>query len=325
MSNVLITGITGQDGRILATLLANRGHDVYGMVRGQNNPRIQQVLEYEPRVHIRNGDLTDFASLTSVVEEVQPELIFNLGAISFVKLSWSQPELTSNVTGLGALRLLEALRIVLGNEGYRFFQASSSEVFGKVHEVPQSEDTQFHPRSPYGVAKAFAHYAVQNYRESYGIHASSAIAFNHESELRGLEFVTRKITSAVARIRKGLQTEIVLGNLDPRRDWSHAEDIMRGAVLMLEQDEPDDYVLASGETHSIREFLDVAFQVAGITDEPGSWAHWVRQDPKFYRPAEVDLLIGDASKARQKLGWAPTVDFQSLVRRMVEHDLSLLE
>jgi GDPmannose 4,6-dehydratase len=323
LSNVLITGITGQDGRILAKMLVARGDTVYGMVRGQNNPKAQAVLDYVPEVNLRSGDITDLSSLVSLIAEIQPDQVYNLAAISFVKLSWDQPILTGQVTGLGALNVLEAVRIA--TQDCRVFQASSSEMFGKVHAVPQSEGTPFHPRSPYGVAKVYAHYAVQNYRESYGMHVSSAIAFNHESELRGREFVTRKITSSVARIKKGLQSEIVLGSLDPMRDWSHAEDVMAGAVLMLQQDEPDDYVLASGETHSIREFLDEAFMVAGITSEPGEWAPWVRQDEKFMRPAEVDLLIGDASKAREVLGWKPKVDFKSLVRRMVQHDLDLLD
>jgi GDPmannose 4,6-dehydratase len=251
---------------------------------------------------------------------VQPDEVYNLGAISFVQLSFKQAELTAEITGLGVLRMLEAVRIVGGsqNNPIRFYQASSSEMFGKVHETPQNEGTPFHPRSPYGVAKVFGHYTTMNYREAYGIHASSGILFNHEGPKRGLEFVTRKVTNSVARIKLGLQDEISLGNLDSSRDWGYAGDYVEAMWMMLQQEQPDDYVIATGETHSNRELLDLAFRQAGYDD----WAPFVKQDPRFMRPAEVDLLSGDASKARAKLGWAPRVDFETLVKMMYENDLA---
>jgi GDPmannose 4,6-dehydratase len=316
----LITGITGQDGTYLAELLLEKGYQVAGLIRGQNNPKRQMIEQTLPAVDLVDGDLADMSSLISAIEVTQPDEIYNLGAISFVKLSFNQPELTGNITALGALRLLEAIRIVDGANGrMRFYQASSSEMFGKVRETPQTELTPFHPRSPYGVAKVYAHYMTMNYRESYGIHASSGILFNHESERRGHEFVTRKITAGVARIALGLADHIALGNLDASRDWGFAGDYVEGMWRMLQQDEPDDYVLATGETHSIREFLTKAFAAAGIDD----WEPYVRQDERYMRPAEVDLLVGDASKARSVLGWEPTVSFDGLVQRMVDNDLQL--
>jgi len=267
------------------------------------------------------GDLADLTSLVSALEYVQPDEVYNLGAISFVAISFGQAELTSNITGLGVLRMLEAIRMVGGsqNNPIRFYQASSSEMFGKVREVPQTELTPFHPRSPYGCAKVFGHDITVNYRESYGIYACSGILFNHEGPRRGLEFVTRKISNTAARIKLGLEKELVMGNLDAKRDWGFAGDYVRGMWLMLQQDEPDDYVLATGETHSIEEFLTLAFSEVGLDD----WHNYVRQDPRFFRPAEVDLLIGDPTKAREKLGWVPEVDFKSLVSMMVQNDLAI--
>jgi GDPmannose 4,6-dehydratase len=321
MKRALITGITGQDGRYLSEFLAAKGYQVYGLVHGQANPKKALVEGENPRLELVEGDLRDLPSLIAAVEQVQPDEIYNLGAISFVQLSFRQPELTAEITGLGVLRMLEAVRIVGGtqNNPIRFYQASSSEMFGKVREVPQTEETPFHPRSPYGVAKMFGHNIAVNYREAYGIHASSGILFNHESERRGHEFVTRKITSSLARIKLGLQDSISLGNLEARRDWGHAADYVEAMWLMLQQDEPSDYVVATGETHSIREFLDVAFRLAGYE----SWEPYVRHDNRFDRPAEVDLLIGDAAKASDRLGWTPKVSFEELVKRMYEHDLAL--
>jgi GDPmannose 4,6-dehydratase len=318
MPTAFITGVTGQDGQHLAEFLHGRGYRVLGMVKGQNNPRVEALQAELPFVELVSGDLADLPSLVSALEFAQPDEVYNLGAISFVALSFSQAELTANITGLGVLRMLEAVRMVGGRENpIRFYQASSSEMFGKVRETPQTELTPFHPRSPYGCAKVFGHDIVVNYRESYGLHASSGILFNHEGPRRGLEFVTRKVTNAVARISLGLQDELVLGNLDSKRDWGYAGDYVQGMWLMLQQESPDDYVLATGETHSIEELVERAFAEVGIVD----WRRYVRQDPKFLRPAEVDLLIGDASKAREKLGWKPEVDFPALVTMMVAHDL----
>jgi GDPmannose 4,6-dehydratase len=273
-----------------------------------------------PYVEIVPGDLTDLTSLVTALEYVQPDEFYNLGAISFVAMSFNQAELTANVTGLGVLRALEAVRIVGGaqNNPIRFYQASSSEMFGKVREVPQTELTPFHPRSPYGVAKVFGHNITMNYRESYGLFACSGILFNHEGPRRGLEFVTRKITNTAARIKLGLEKELVLGNIDAKRDWGYAGDYVKAMWLMLQQDEPDDYVVATGETHSVEEFLEITFTKVGL----GNWRDYVRQDPKFFRPAEVDLLIGDPTKARTKLGWKPEVSFEQLVDMMVAHDLA---
>ena len=319
MPTAFITGITGQDGQHLAEFLHAQGYHVFGMVKGQNNPRVEALQHELPFVELVSGDLADLPSLVSAMEACQPDEVYNLGAISFVALSFSQAELTANITGLGVLRMLEAIRMVGGtqNNPIRFYQASSSEMFGQVRETPQTELTPFHPRSPYGCAKVFGHDIVVNYRESYGLHASSGILFNHEGPRRGLEFVTRKVTNAVARIKLGLQDEVVLGNLDSKRDWGYAGDYVKGMWLMLQQDQPDDYVLATGRTHSIEDLVRRSFAEVGIDN----WADYVRQDPKFLRPAEVDLLIGDASKARAQLGWEPEVDFPALVKMMVVHDL----
>ncbi|MEZ5171591.1 MAG: GDP-mannose 4,6-dehydratase [Acidimicrobiia bacterium] len=319
MKRALITGITGQDGRYLAEFLAAKDYQVFGVVRGQNNPKAQMIQEENPALELVEGDLTDLSSLIAVVEQVQPDEVYNLGAISFVQLSFRQPELTADITGLGVLRMLEAVRIVGGaeNNPIRFYQASSSEMFGKVRETPQTETTAFHPRSPYGVAKVFGHNVTVNYREAYGLHASSGILFNHESPRRGLEFVTRKITNALARIKLGLQDSISLGNLESARDWGFAGDYVDAMWRMLQQDAPDDYVVATGVTHTIRDFLDVAFRIAGYDD----WEPYVSHDTRFDRPAEVDLLMGDASKAAEKLDWKPKVGFEELVARMYEHDL----
>jgi GDPmannose 4,6-dehydratase len=321
MPRAFITGITGQDGQHLAELLHGEGYDVYGMVKGQSNPRALGVQEEMPFIELVPGDLADLPSLVAALELAQPDEVYNLGAISFVALSFSQAELTANITGLGVLRMLEAVRMVGGSQQnpIRFYQASSSEMFGKVRETPQTEMTPFHPRSPYGCAKVFGHDIVVNYRESYGLHASSGILFNHEGPRRGIEFVTRKVSNAAARIKLGLQHELVMGNLDSKRDWGYAGDYVRAMWLMLQQDEPGDYVVATGETHSVEEFVVRAFAAAGIEN----WRDYVRQDPKFFRPAEVDLLIGDATKARERLGWQPEVDFPTLVTTMVEHDLAV--
>jgi GDPmannose 4,6-dehydratase len=320
MRKAFITGITGQDGRHLAELLHSKGYMVYGMMKGQHNPRSEMIRDEFPYVEIVPGDLTDLTSLVTALEYVQPDEFYNLGAISFVAMSFNQAELTANVTGLGVLRALEAVRIVGGaqNNPIRFYQASSSEMFGKVREVPQTELTPFHPRSPYGVAKVFGHNITMNYRESYGLYACSGILFNHEGPRRGLEFVTRKITNTAARIKLGLEKELVLGNIDAKRDWGYAGDYVKAMWLMLQQDEPDDYVVATGETHSVEEFLEKTFSKIGL----GDWRNYVRQDPKFFRPAEVDLLIGDPTKAKTKLGWKPEVSFEQLVDMMVAHDLA---
>ena len=321
MPRAFITGITGQDGQHLAEFLHSKGCEVFGMLKGQNNPRALQIRDEFPYVELVPGDLADLTSLVSALEYVQPDEVYNLGAISFVAISFGQAELTSNITGLGVLRMLEAIRMVGGtqNNPIRFYQASSSEMFGKVREVPQSELTPFHPRSPYGCAKVFGHDITVNYRESYGIYACSGILFNHEGPRRGLEFVTRKISNTAARIKLGVEKELVMGNLDAKRDWGYAGDYVRAMWMMLQQDQPDDYVVATGETHSIEEFLTLAFQEVGLDD----WRNYVRQDPRFFRPAEVDLLIGDPTKAREKLGWIPEVDFPTLVSMMVQNDIAI--
>jgi GDPmannose 4,6-dehydratase len=321
MPRAFITGITGQDGQHLAEFLHNKGYDVFGLVKGQNNPRMDLLRDEFPFVQPVPGDLADLPSLVKALETSQPDEVYNLGAISFVAMSFNQAELTANITGLGVLRLLEAIRMVGGtsNNKIRFYQASSSEMFGKVRETPQNEMTPFHPRSPYGCAKVFGHDITVNYRESYDLFACSGILFNHEGPRRGLEFVTRKITNAVARIKLGLQDSVTLGNLDAKRDWGYAGDYVKAMWLMLQQDQPDDYVVATGETHSIEELLALAFAEVGIND----WHPYVKQDPKYFRPAEVDLLIGDSTKARNKLGWKPEVDFPGLVKLMVENDLKI--
>ncbi|MEX0874647.1 MAG: GDP-mannose 4,6-dehydratase [Actinomycetota bacterium] len=319
MPRALITGITGQDGTYLAELLRAKGYDIFGLVTGQHDPRFDSLVDAYPWVEPVSGDLRDLPSLIAAVEQAQPDEVYNLGAISFVALSFKQPELTAEISGLGVLRMLEAIRIVGGaqNNPIRFYQASSSEMFGKVREVPQNEGTPFHPRSPYGVAKVFGHQTTVNYREAYGLFACGGILFNHEGPRRGPEFVTRKITKAVARITLGLQDEIALGNLDARRDWGFAGDFVEAMWLMLQQPVADDYVIATGETHSVSEFLELAFEHAGVKD----WESRVKIDPRHFRPAEVDHLVGDASKARAKLGWEPKVGFTELVHMMVEADL----
>ncbi|MBV8304234.1 MAG: GDP-mannose 4,6-dehydratase [Acidimicrobiia bacterium] len=319
MARGLITGIDGQDGRYLAELLVSKGYETFGMIRGQNNPRAQLVRDEIPAVELIDGDLQDLSSLIAVLEQVQPDEVYNLGAVSFVALSFRQPELTADITGLGVLRMLEAIRLVGGsqNNRMRFYQASSSEMFGKVRQTPQNEQTPFHPRSPYGAAKVFGHFTTVNYRESYGLHATSGILFNHESKRRGMEFVTRKVSNGVARIKLGLQDKVTLGNLEASRDWGYAGDYVEAMWLMLQEDEPDDYVIATGETHTIRELLELAFAAAGLD----GWEKYVESDPRFMRPAEVDILTGDATKARERLGWKPRVSFPELVTMMVEADL----
>jgi GDPmannose 4,6-dehydratase len=320
MPRALITGITGQDGLYLSELLLSKGYEVYGLIRGQSNPKLDLVRRTVPDVHLLTGDLLDISSLLRALEEAKPDEVYNLAAISFVAYSWENAMLTADVTGKGVLNMLEAIRLYAHDDvtKVRFYQASSSEMFGKVQEVPQRESTLLWPRSPYGVAKVFGHYMTINYRESYGMHASSGILFNHESPRRGPEFVTRKVSQAVARIKLGLQDDIVLGNLDAKRDWGFAGDYVEAMWRMLQQDTPGDYVVATGETHSIRELLDAAFAVIGVDD----WSGYVKQDPRFMRPAEVDLLIGDPTKARTELGWEPKVSFTELVQMMVENDLA---
>ena len=320
MKRALVTGITGQDGLYLSELLLSKGYEVFGLIRGQNNPKADLVRSVVPDVRLLHGDITDLSSLIRALSTSQPDEVYNLGAVSFVAYSWENARLTSDVTGLGVLNVLEATRLHAGPDlsKIRFYQASSSEMFGKVQDVPQRESTLLWPRSPYGVAKVYGHYMTINYRESYGMHASSGILFNHESPRRGPEFVTRKITQAVARISLGLQDSISLGNLDAKRDWGFAGDYVEAMWLMLQQEQADDYVVATGETHSIREFLEIAFAHVGIED----WEPKVTQDPRFLRPAEVDLLIGDPTKARQQLGWQPKVGFEDLVRMMVDSDLA---
>jgi GDPmannose 4,6-dehydratase len=319
MTRALITGITGQDGRHLAEFLNSKGYEVFGLVKGQNNPKAESIRDEFPFVQLVPGDLADFSSLVSALEMSQPDEVYNLGAISFVAMSFNQAELTGNITGLGVLRMLEAIRLVGGarKNPIRFYQASSSEMFGKVRETPQTEMTPFHPRSPYGVAKVFAHDITVNYRESYDMCACSGILFNHEGPRRGLEFVTRKITNSVARIKLGLQSELVLGNLEAKRDWGFAGDYVEAMWMMLQQPTPDDFVIATGKAHSIEQLLEVAFSAA----ELGDWRKYVRQDQRFFRPAEVDLLIGDATKAKTKLGWQPKVGFETLIQMMVTNDL----
>ncbi len=319
MTRALITGITGQDGRHLAEFLNSKGYEVFGLVKGQNNPKAESIRDEFPFVQLVPGDLADFSSLVSALEMSQPNEVYNLGAISFVAMSFNQAELTGNITGLGVLRMLEAIRLVGGarKNPIRFYQASSSEMFGKVRETPQTEMTPFHPRSPYGVAKVFAHHITVNYRESYNMFACSGILFNHEGPRRGLEFVTRKITNSVARIKLGLQSELVLGNLEAKRDWGFAGDYVEAMWMMLQQPTPDDFVIATGKAHSIEQLLEVAFSAADL----GDWRKFVKQDQRFFRPAEVDLLIGDATKANTKLGWQPKVGFEALIQMMVKNDL----
>ena len=314
----LITGITGQDGSYLAELLLEKGYQVYGMVRRSSVEKFDRVEHIKERLHLIQGDLTDQSSLDEAIKEIQPDEVYNLAAQSFVPTSWNQPTLTAEVTAVGATRILEAIR--KHKPDTKFYQASSSEMFGKVREVPQKEDTPFYPRSPYGVAKVFAHYITVNYRESYNLFAVSGIFFNHESPRRGLEFVTRKVTDGVARIKLGLSKELRMGNLDAKRDWGFAGDYVGAMWLMLQQDTPEDYVVATGKEHSVKDLLEVAFGCVGL-----KWEDYVVVDPKFVRPAEVDHLLGDASKAKRKLGWEPKVSFEELIRMMVEADLQRLK
>jgi GDPmannose 4,6-dehydratase len=320
VKTALITGITGQDGHHLTKFLLGKGYKVAGLVNGQRNSREESFTRLFPDVKLIQGDLTDFSSLLQVVHDIQPDEIYNLGAISFVGLSFKQPELTANVTGLGALRLLEAVRKVGAETSIRFYQASSSEMFGKVRETPQTELTPFHPRSPYGVAKAFAHYTCVNYREAYGMHISSGILFNHEGEYRGHEFVTRKITSNVARIKLGLQERFSLGDLSPQRDWGYAGDYVEAMWKMTQVEKASDYVIATGQTRSVHDFVEAALIAAELEPDVEKY---VSYDQSMKRPSEVDLLVGDASKAKQELGWSPRTSFQELVALMVENDLRL--
>ncbi len=312
-----ITGITGQDGSYLAELLLGKGYRVCGMMCHSSLPNTSRIEHIRDRVELVQADLLDQSSLASVLDKVQPDEVYNLAAMSFVPVSWAQPVLTAEFTGVGVTRMLEAIRSVCPQA--RFYQASSSEMYGKVLETPQSENTPFYPRSPYGVAKAYGHFITVNYRESYNMFACSGILFNHESPRRGLEFVTRKITNAVAQIKLGLATELRLGNLQARRDWGFAGDYVRAMWLMLQQNLPDDYVVGTGETHSVEEFVTIAFNHVGL-----DWKKHVVIDPKFYRPAEVDLLLGDSSKARKNLNWLPEVSFKRLVTMMVDADMNAL-
>lgn len=314
--SALITGITGQDGSYLAELLLSKGYKVFGTVRRLSTPNMENIKHIVHDVELLSADLLDQSSLTDAIRASEPDEVYNLAAQSFVKASWDQPVLTGEFTALGATRVLEAIRNV--NKKIKFYQASSSEMFGKVVEVPQKETTRFHPRSPYGVAKAYAHYITLNYRESYDMFAVSGILFNHESPRRGIEFVTRKIANAAARISLGKQDKLELGNLESKRDWGYAGDYVEAMWMMLQQEEPDDFVVATGETHSVQEFVELAFKAVGIDD----WQKYVISDhPKHVRPAEVDLLIGDASKAKKVLGWEPKTKFNQLVEMMVKADL----
>jgi GDPmannose 4,6-dehydratase len=314
----LITGITGQDGSYLAEFLLDKGYEVVGMVRRSSTVNFERIAHIQDRLTLASGDLLDEVSMINILREHRPAEVYNLAAQSFVQTSWGQPVLTGETTALSVTRMLDAIRIV--DPGIRFYQASSSEMFGKVVEVPQRETTPFYPRSPYGVAKVYGHWITVNYRESYGLHASSGILFNHESPRRGLEFVTRKISHGVARIKRGLDTELRLGNLDAQRDWGFAGDYVRAMWAMLQQPEPDDYVVATGETHSVREFCRLAFGHLGLDYE-----QYVVLDERFVRPAEVDLLIGNPAKARTVLGWKPEVSFPELVQSMVDNDLEVVD
>lgn len=317
MPVALITGITGQDGSYLAEFLLAKGYDVIGMVRRSSTVTFQRIQQIQDDITIIQGDLHDQSSLVDLIERYHPDEVYNLAAQSFVPTSWNQPVLTGEVTALGVTRMLEAIRLV--NPETRFYQASSSEMFGKVREVPQTEKTPFYPRSPYGVAKVYAHWITVNYRESYDLYAVSGILFNHESPRRGLEFVTRKITYGVARIKLGLTKELRLGNLESQRDWGFAGDYVEAMWMMLQRSEPDDYVIGTGETHSVRELCELAFSHVGLDYE-----EFVVQDPRFYRPAEVDLLVADPKMAVQQLGWQPKLDFKELIQLMVDADLKRL-
>ncbi|MCU0481509.1 MAG: GDP-mannose 4,6-dehydratase [Anaerolineae bacterium] len=314
----LITGITGQDGSYLAEFLLTQGYEVFGLVRRTSTVKYERIQHIQDQITLLQGDMSDQTSLTSAIKTAEPDEVYNLAAQSFVQTSWGQPVFTGDVTALGVTRILDAIRAV--NPKIRFYQASSSEMFGKVQEVPQKETTPFYPRSPYGVAKVYGHWITVNYRESYDMFACSGILFNHESPRRGLEFVTRKVTHHAAKIKLGLTHELRLGNLDARRDWGFAGDYVRAMWLMLQQDTPDDYVIATNETHTVQKLVEIAFDTVGL-----DWKNYVVQDERFMRPAEVDLLIGDPSKAGTKLGWEPQVTFEQLVRMMVENDLKELK
>jgi GDPmannose 4,6-dehydratase len=314
----LITGITGQDGSFLAELLLDKGYEVHGMVRRASTEKFERIEHLRDRITLHQGDLLDHRSLVDTLRASQPDEVYNLAAMSFVGVSWIQPTLTAEFTGVGVTRLLECIREVCPE--VRFYQASSSEMFGKVLETPQTETTPFYPRSPYGVAKVYGHHITVNYRESYDMFLTSGILFNHESERRGLEFVTRKITWHAAAIKHGLRDELVLGNLDARRDWGYARDYVEAMWLMLQHDRPDDFVIATGETNTVRRCVEIAFDHVGL-----DWEPHVRTDDAFKRPAEVDLLVGDASKAERELGWKPQTTFEQLIRLMVDADLKLLE
>jgi GDPmannose 4,6-dehydratase len=316
-TRALITGITGQDGSYLAELLLDKGYEVFGLVRRSSSENFERIAQIQDRITLLSGDLMDEVSLINVLRESRPREVYNLAAQSFVQTSWSQPVLTSETTALGVTRMLDAIRIV--DPAIRFYQASSSEMFGRVRAIPQSETTEFYPRSPYGVAKVYGHWITVNYRESYTLHASSGILFNHESPRRGLEFVTRKVTNGVARIKEGHSKELRLGNLDAQRDWGFAGDYVKAMWAMLQRDEPDDFVIATGQTHSVRELCEVAFAAAGL-----NWENHVTIDSAFLRPAEVDLLVGDPSKAQEALGWKCDVDFYGLIEMMVAADLDAL-
>src|SRR5579884_3382739 len=318
VKTALITGVTGQDGSYLAEFLLEQGYRVVGMVRRSSTENFSRIQHLTDRIEIVQGDLLDQFSLIALLQDYRPQEVYNLAAQSFVPTSWNQPVLTGEFTALGVTRMLEAVRLV--DPSIRFYQASSSEMFGKVRETPQTEETSFYPRSPYGVAKVYGHWITVNYRESYDLFAVSGILFNHESARRGKEFVTRKISDGVARIKLGLQKELLLGNLDAQRDWGFAGDYVRAMWLMLQQPQPDDYVVATGRTHYVRDFCRIAFEAAGL----GSYEQYVRMDPRFVRPAEVDLLVGDPSKAKRVLGWEPEVSFEQLVAMMVEADIERL-
>jgi GDPmannose 4,6-dehydratase len=310
----LITGITGQDGSYLAEYLLSLDYEVIGMIRRSSTMSFERIAHFQDQLTLVSGDLADEVSMLTILKEHRPSEVYNLAAQSFVQTSWGQPVFTGETTALGVTRVLDAIR--MADPEIRFYQASSSEMFGKVHEVPQRETTPFYPRSPYGVAKVYGHWITVNYRESYGMHATSGILFNHESPRRGLEFVTRKITNGVARIKVGLDDALFLGNLDAQRDWGYAADYVRAMWSMLQQETPDDFVLATGETHSVRDFCQLAFSAVDL-----NWEHYVKRDERFFRPAEVDLLVGDPSKAAEVLDWRPTTSFEDLVRMMVEADL----
>jgi len=319
MKRALITGVTGQDGSYLSDLLLEKGYEVHGVVRRSSTENFDRIGHLAGKIHLHQADLLDQLSIIDVVKESRPDEVYNLAAMSFVPTSWKQPVLTGEFTGIGVTRVLEAVKL-LGRDHIKFYQASSSEMFGKVVEVPQKESTPFYPRSPYGVAKVYGHWITVNYRESYNMYCCSGILFNHESERRGREFVTRKVTDGVARIKLGLSKVLKLGNLDAKRDWGFAGDYVRAMWMMMQQDKPDDYVVATGETHTVKRLVELAFSAVGL-----DWKKCVEIDPALVRPAEVDLLIGDPSKARAVLGWKPEVTFEQLVERMVQADLARLQ